>query len=88
MTVERQMVRQSVLDALAPNLKLVSMTPESLEGDAEVDLYRSGICDSFDIVELVMGVEKTTGLRCNLANESAEDFVLTLTRLIDSFVEA
>ena len=87
MMVDRKGVRQAALEALSSNLQSVGMTPASLDGTVEVDLYRSGICDSFDIVELVLSIEEKTGLRCDLANESAEDFVLTLKRLIDSFVE-
>jgi acyl carrier protein len=88
MTVTREAIRKVVLETLAPNLLSAGIASEILESDAEVDLYRSGICDSFDIVVLVMTVEESTGLRCNLANESAEDFVLTMDRLIESFKEA
>jgi hypothetical protein len=87
MKVDRKGVRQAALEALSSNLQSVGMTPASLDGAVEVDLYRSGICDSFDIVELVLSIEEKTGLRCDLANESAEDFALTLNRLINSFVE-
>lgn len=78
-------LKAAVLDALAENLAAAGVTVEILEKDREIDLYRSGICDSFDIVQLILGVEETTGHQCNLANESAEDFVLTLDKLAGSF---
>ena len=88
MMVDSQVVRHAVLEALSLHLQKAGMTSEDLEaGQVEVDLYRSGICDSFEIVELVSKVEEKTGLRCGLVNESTGDFILTLRRLIDSFVE-
>lgn len=78
-------LKAAVLDALAENLAVAGVTVEFLEKGREIDLYRSGICDSFDIVQLILAVEETTGHQCNLANESTEDFVLTLDKLVGSF---
>jgi len=79
-------LKAAVLDALAENLAAAGVTVEILEKDPEIDLYRSGICDSFDIVQLILAVEETTGHQCTLANVSAEDFVLTLDKLVESFL--
>ena len=84
-TMTKADLRATVLDALSENLAAAGMTVEALEQDPEIDLYRSGICDSFDIVQLILEIEESTGRQCTLANESAEDFVLTLDRLVDSF---
>ena len=85
MTMTHVDLKRAVLDALAENLAAAGMTVEVLEKDPDIDLYRSGICDSFDIVQLILAVEESTGHYCDLASESAEDFVLTLGRLVDSF---
>ena len=46
------------LEKMEGNLKIAGVKREELKVDNSIDLYRSGICDSFDMLEIILHVEE------------------------------
>lgn len=76
-------VKVLILEILEPRLRKAQVSAE--QAGMGLDLYHSGIVDSYDVIELLIEVQEKTGLETNLASESAEDFVLTVDGLSQSF---
>jgi len=76
-------VKELILEILEPKLKKNGVSAE--KAGRELDLYRSGIVDSYDVIQLLLEVGEKTGLEPNLSTESEEDLVLSVDRLSQSF---
>jgi len=50
-----------------------------------IDLYQTGILDSYDVIELLSQVEEKVGCQPILPAESSEDLVLTVVMLVEFF---
>ena len=65
-------LRRTVLDILSPKLALLGMGADEIDGD--VSMIELGIVDSFGFLELILAVERETGIQADLADLDPEEF--------------
>jgi len=79
--VVRELIRDFLKES-ASNIKL-----EISEIDNDEDIYKSGIIDSYGVVELMVLLEEKTGTAADLfeGQDESKDNILTVNRLVNLF---